>query len=345
MALSEEQYTQIRTELDECHKPFFFFDADQDGLCSFLLLYRYKKEGKGHIVKTTPRLNANFALRALEYGADKVYVLDLAVLEDDFIDALNVPIIWVDHHGPFKKHKVKYFNPKVENVHDNFPTSYLAYRTVKQDLWLATVGCVSDWFLPEFLPEFLEKYPDYVNKPYKEPGDILYGGTKLGLLSRIISFNLKGQSSDVMKSIRTMMKIEDPNEILQRTTPRGKLIWKRYQSINEQFEPLMKRAFDAAENTKENFILFPYEEERMSFTSDISNELTYKYPNKVVLICREKNEEMKCSLRSGTYNLPPIVEKCLVGLHGHGGGHEHACGLNVHKHHWDEFIERLKKEI
>ena len=345
MALSEEQYAQIRTELDECHKPFFFFDDDQDGLCSFLLLYRYKKEGKGHIVKTTPRLNANFALRALEYGADKVFVLDLAVLEDDFIDALNVPIIWVDHHGPFKKHKVKYFNPKVENVHDNFPTSYLAYRTVKQDLWLATVGCVSDWFLPEFLPEFLEKYPDYVNKPYKEPGDILYGGTKLGLLSRIISFNLKGQSSDVMKSIRTMMKIEDPNEILQRTTPRGKLIWKRYQSINEQFEPLMKRAFDAAENTKENFILFPYEEERMSFTSDISNELTYKYPNKVVLICREKNEEMKCSLRSGTHNLPPIVEKCLVGLHGHGGGHEHACGLNVHKHNWDEFIERLKKEI
>lgn len=345
MALTEEQYTQIRKELDECQKPFIFFDDDQDGLCSFLLLYRYKKEGKGHIVKTTPRLDQKFALRAVEYGADKVFVLDLAVLEDDFIDAIHVPIIWVDHHGPFKKHKVKYFNPKVENVQDNFPTSYLCYRTVKQDLWLAAVGCVSDWFIPEFLKEFEGRYPGMIDKPYKEPGDILYGGTRLGLLSRIFSFNLKGQSSDVMKSVRTMIKIESPYEILDSSTPRGKFIYKRYDAINRQFEPLMKRAFKAAEETTENFILFPYEDDKTSFTSDISNELTYKYPKKVVLICREKDEEMKCSLRSGTHNLPPIVEKCLIGLHGHGGGHEHACGVNVHRHHFEEFISRLKKEI
>lgn len=25
--------------------------------------------------------------------------------------------------------------------------------------------------------------------------------------------------------------------------------------------------------------------------------------------------------------------------------HEYACGINVHKHHFDEFIARLKKEI
>ena len=345
MALTEAQYGEIRKELDECQKPFYFFDDDQDGLCSFLLLYRYKKEGKGHIVKTTPRLNGQFAQKAMEYGPDKVFVLDLAVLEDDFIDALKVPIIWVDHHGPFKKHKVKYYNPKVEDVQDNFPTSYLCYRAVKQDLWLAAVGCVSDWFLPEFLPEFEEKYPDMIGTAYKEPGDILYGDTKLGLLSRIISFNLKGQSSDVMKSIRTMMKVDDPHEILEQSTPRGKFIWKRFQDINKHFEPLMKLAIEAAEQTKENFILFPYEEEKTSFTSDVSNVLTYKYPKKVVLICREKSGEMKCSLRSGHHNLPPIVEKCLVGLEGRGGGHEHACGLNVVKHHFDEFIERLKKEI
>ncbi len=345
MALTEEQYSQIRKELDECQKPFFFFDDDQDGLCSFLLLYRYKKEGKGHIVKTTPRLNAQFALKAVEYGADKVFVLDLAVLEDDFIDNIHVPIIWVDHHGPFKKHKVKYYNPKVENAHDNFPTSYLCYRTVRQDLWLGAVGCVSDWFIPEFLKEFEEQYPNLIGKEYKEPGDILYGDTKLGLLSRILSFNLKGQSTEVMKSIRTMIKIDSPYEILEQTTPRGKFIFKRYEVVNRGFEPLLKRAFDLAEKTEGNFILFPYEEDKTSFTSDISNELTYKYPNKVVLVCRERNEEMKGSLRSGMHNLPPIVEKCLVGIHGQGGGHEHACGLNIHKHNFDEFIERLKKEI
>jgi single-stranded DNA-specific DHH superfamily exonuclease len=344
MALSEEQYAEIRKELDECQKPFYFFDDDQDGLCSFLLLYRYKKEGKGHIVKTTPRLDGKFAQKALEYGADKVFVLDLAVLEDEFIDAITVPIIWIDHHGPYRKHRVRYYNPKVRDEKDNFPTSYLCYRVVRQDLWLAVAGCVSDWFLPEFMSEFEEHYPGMIGAHYKEPGDILYGDMNLGLLSRVLSFNLKGQSSDVMKSIRTMIKVDDPREILEQSTPRGKFVWKRYQDINKQFEPLMRQALKQAEQTKDSLILFPYQDET-SFTSDISNVLTYKHPKKVILICREKSGEMKCSLRSGHHNLPPIVEKCLVGLQGHGGGHEHACGLNVAKHHFDEFIGRLKKEI
>ncbi|MBI3027081.1 hypothetical protein HYY70_03120, partial [Candidatus Woesearchaeota archaeon] len=60
MALSHNQILQIREHLDNCKKPLFFFDDDQDGLCSFLQLYRYKKEGKGIIVKTTPKLGTVF---------------------------------------------------------------------------------------------------------------------------------------------------------------------------------------------------------------------------------------------------------------------------------------------
>ena len=51
MALSKNQIHQIRESLDSCKNPLFFFDDDQDGLCSFLQLYRCKGEGKGIIVK------------------------------------------------------------------------------------------------------------------------------------------------------------------------------------------------------------------------------------------------------------------------------------------------------
>src|SRR3989344_5833931 len=86
MALSKTQIAQIRDNLDNCKKPLFFFDDDQDGLCSFLQLYRYKKEGKGIIVKTTPKLGTSFVGKVHEYSPDKVFILDLAVVEQDFLD-------------------------------------------------------------------------------------------------------------------------------------------------------------------------------------------------------------------------------------------------------------------
>ena len=49
--LTEKQLKQIKDELDNCQKPLFLFDDDPDGLSSFLVLYRYKKEGKRNIFK------------------------------------------------------------------------------------------------------------------------------------------------------------------------------------------------------------------------------------------------------------------------------------------------------
>ena len=54
---------------------------------------------------------------------------------------------------------------------------------------------------------------------------------------------------------------------------------------------------------------------------------------------------MKCSLRSSEIILPPLIDKALAGLGGYGGGHEHACGLNVKKEDFEEFVSRLRKMI
>src|SRR3989338_8771181 len=344
MALSSNQIKQLRELLDNCKKPLFFFDDDQDGLCSFLQLYRYKKEGKGIIVKTTPKLGTFFVGKVQEYDPDKVFILDLAVVEQDFLDEMKVPVIWIDHHGPFERDNVKYFNPRISNWEDNQPTSYMCHQIVESDIWIATVGCVADWFIPPFINEFKKEFPDFVENPYKSPGDLIYN-SKLGHLIRIFSFVLKGKTNDVMKCIKILTRIENPYEILNQETAQGRFIYKRYEQVNNLYEPLLDDVLKTAEKAKDNLVIFTYKDDKSSFTSDLSNEAIYKYPNKIILIAREKNDEMKCSLRSSKIILPPLIEKALIGLNGYGGGHEHACGLNVKTADFEEFVKRFKEMI
>ena len=134
MALSKIQIQQLKDHLDACKRPFFLFDDDQDGLCSFLQLYRYKGEGKGVIVKTTPKVGTVFADKILEFQPDKIFILDLADIEQDFLDEMKAPVIWIDHHGPYSRENVKYFNPRIAKWEDNHPVSFMCHQVVQQDL-------------------------------------------------------------------------------------------------------------------------------------------------------------------------------------------------------------------
>ena len=339
--LTNKQLQQIKEELDNSQNPLFFFDDDPDGLCAFLLLYRYKMEGHGFVVKTHPKLDARSAPKIEQYDADKAFVLDIAKLEQDFIDASKVPVIWVDHHGPYERNNVKYFNPRIIKKDANIPTTYLCYKVVEQDLWIAMVGCIADYYLPDFLNEFKKKYPDLLNDK-KTVGD-LYFKSKVGTLIKIFSFSLKGKTSEVMKNIKILTRIESPYEILNQETAKGKFIFQRYEKINKLYIDLL----DSAVKTvgKEKLLVFTYSEDKMSFTGDLANELLYRFPDRIIMVGRKKDDDLRISLRSKNILLPPILEKSLAGLEGYGGGHEYACGANVKESHFKEFIERIKNNM
>ena len=110
MPLTQEQVKSIREELDNCKNPLYFFHDDPDGLSSFLLLYRYKKEGNGVIVKrATPQVDEQFLAKVEEYNPDKIFILDIAVVDQGFIDNVKAKVIWIDHHTPIKLENVKIF--------------------------------------------------------------------------------------------------------------------------------------------------------------------------------------------------------------------------------------------
>jgi single-stranded DNA-specific DHH superfamily exonuclease len=339
MALTKQEISQIREELDSCKNPVYFFDDDADGLSSFLLLYRYKREGHGVVVKANS-LNASFARKVEEYLPDKVFILDVPVVDPNFLSQVKVPVIYIDHHGTEKKQGVKYFNPRL-NGSGNCCTTEMCYEIVEADEWIAMVGAVGDWRLPDYTELFNKKYPGLLGEAATP--DEAYFNSKLGLLVKIFSFILKGQTKEVYKCIKILTRVSNPQELLDNKTAAASFIWKKFSSINKEYEELLTEA--KKDKPKDEFLVYIYPSGKMSFTKDLSNELLYNFPDKVIIVGREKAGEIKFSVRSAKHILPPLIIEALQGVDGYGGGHEHAVGVCVKKKDLDVFMEKFKALI
>jgi single-stranded DNA-specific DHH superfamily exonuclease len=336
--------THIRDMLLASEKPLFFFDDDCDGLTSFLLLYRLVKKGKGMIIKSTPELDEKFVQKVEEYAPDLVIILDKPMVTQAFlthVHALGVPVVWIDHHPPQEREHVLYCNPRLFDDSDTRPTSYWAWRIADQDDWIAMVGIVADWHLePDVKDRFVRQYPGLIDEHVIRPEEALFN-SKVGELVKIFSFNLKGKLSEVNTAIKIMTRLSDPNEVLLQASPRARLLFRKYERINALYAELLS----SIPVTDDRLIFFTYEDNKTSLTSELSNELLYRHPDKVIVIAREKSGEMKCSIRSSAIVLPPLLRNAFVGLEGYGGGHDHACGACIKKKDFNAFLARFSKEI
>lgn len=337
---------QILEELQTCKKPLFFFHDDADGLCSFLLLYRLSNEGKGIVVKASDGVNETFVHKVEEYNPDKIFITDLAIVSPEFLRRVKVPVIWIDHHPlseDLEYDKAKFYNPRLKDPALNIPATKLCYDIVKQDLWIAGIGVIGDWVLiPEFMDELRKNHPKLLSEEIKNPGDALFS-SEFGKLAKIFTFILQGKTSDINKCVKVLTRIKTPEEILEQTTPQGKFIYKKYEKMAKPYEELLARAIKHA--TKDKFLVFSYTLD-ISFTGELANELLYKYPDKIIIISREKSGWMRCSLRSPKdINVSKLLQLSLAGIEGKGGGHEHACGASVKKEQWQTFLENMKENL
>ncbi len=331
-------YEKIRELASGSHKPLIFFDDDADGVSSFLMLYRFIGEGKGVIIKTTPRMDSKFIHKVDEFSPDMVFVLDIAEMTEEFRDEISQQIVWVDHHDVSTIKGTKYFNPNSEGKYA--PTSYMIYKALKNELWLGMCGCIGDWFIPDFAKEFADQYPDLFSESIKRPDEALFT-TKIGLLAKVFSFVTKGTTQQAMTCVKILTRISSPYEILEQTTTQGKYIWKRFEKINKDYTALL----EAAKATDDKVLVYTYAGNKMSFTSDLSNELMFRYPDKIIIVGRQKNGELKLSFRSGDIEILPIIQKAMEGLDAFCGGHPNACGGMVKTDDFDGFISKVKELI
>src|SRR3989344_4317192 len=344
--LSPQQVTELKDEIDHCTKPLIFFDGDNDGLTSFLQLYRYKGDGKGVILKSKPNLTLEHVRRVEEYGPDKIFVFDVALVDQEFIDAVKVPIYWFDHHGPYDRTggHLKYINSLLWD--STTSPCVMIYQICQKDLWIAALGAIADHQIPYFWKEFVTTYPHLAeDRVYNGPFDVRFN-TPLCILIKVFSFNLKGSTTDAMKSIKIMSRITGPDEILNQETAQGRFLFRKYQALNKEYEFLRKKALKAY-SKEDPFFIFKYTENQTSFTKDLADDLMYHHQDKVIVLAREKEGHYVMSMRTSESGpvIKDSVERALVGLEGSGGGHAHACGCKIPQEHFETFISRLREEL
>jgi len=343
--LSEKQASEIREHLEKAQNPLFFFDNDNDGLCSFLLLRRYLNRGKGFPIKSFPDLNVSYLRKIKELNPDYIFILDKPVVSKEFLEKVheeNIPIVWIDHHQtegcdlPF----VNYYNPYFFNK-TNEPISYLCYKTIqnKDDIWLSVIGCISDCYLPDFYSEFEKKFPELGKNNPKSAFDLLYK-SEIGKTARILDFSLKDTTTNVINMIKFMFKVKSPLDIIQEDS-KTKQILKRFKEIDSKYKLLIEKA---RKGWNKSIIYFQYGGQ-LSLSSNIANQLIYEFPNKLVLVAYINGDIANISLR-WKGDVRSLTLKAIDGIEGaSGGGHMNATGAKMSVSDLPKFKEKIEELV
>ena len=341
--LTEKQIKEIREHLQKAQNPLFFFDNDNDGLISFLLLRRFIERGRGVAIKSFPELSIDYYRKVVELKPDYIFILDKPVVSEEFLEKAkndNIPIVWIDHHQVEKPENdyIIYYNPFFIDC-SNEPVSYMSYKITnkKDDIWLAVIGCVSDCYLPDFYPEFQRKYPELSLNNSKTAFDLLYN-SEIGKIARILDFSLKDTTTNVVEMMRFMIKAYGPMDIFEENS-KTKQILARYDEINSKYQLLMTKAREQANN---ELIYFQYGG-NLSLSGNLANQLIYEFPNKIIVVVFIKGDVANISLRGGK-DIRKLTIESIKDIPGAtGGGHKNATGAKMSVSDLPKFKENVEK--
>lgn len=346
--LSEAACREIREHLARSQKPVFYYDNDADGLCSFLLFARFLGRGEGVAIRSYPALDASYARKAQEAGADAVFILDKPVLDAGFVEALRqlaIPVIWIDHHetqgSAFPTDEPFFaYNPLHGRKKSSEPVTYWAQRVCRRadDLWIAVMGCIADHYLPDFADDFASRFPELWGIGIQEPFDAYYR-TEIGTLARALNFGLKDSASNVVRLQHYLLACRTPCDVLAEV-PENVAFRHIYTTLLARYHSL----FMEAERCRQNKLLFFSYSGATSMSAELANELRYRFPQCVVAVAYVKGGVTNLSLRGARVSV--VLERILPRLtSASGGGHEDAVGARIQSSELALFCTLLEHEI
>lgn len=345
--LTTRQIKEIREHLEKAQNPIFFYDNDADGLCSFLLLHRYLGRGKGVAVKSYPSMDATYFKKTQELNSDYIFILDKPVVSEDFFEEAhkeNIPVVWIDHHDVQNEIPdfIYYYNVMLNKQKTNEPVTVLCYQVTRNkqenDLWLAVIGAISDRFVPDFYEEFKNKYPE-LSIDSKEAFDILYK-SEIGKLTRMFGFGLKDKTSNVVSMQKFLAKVKNPHEIFEEGKE-NKTFHKTFNNNFRKYQKLLEKAIKVGK--KSGKLLFFKYGGSFSTSSDLSNELTYLFPGKFIVVVYSMTA-LKSNISIRGEKAREILLKAIEGIEdARGGGHENAVGGQMRTKDLDKFREEIER--
>ncbi len=345
--LTKKQVKEIKKHLEEAQNPLFFFDNDNDGLCSFLLLQRYLGRGKGVPIKTSPALAKEYFRKVNELNPDHIFILDKPEVSEEFLEEvrkINIPIVWIDHHVINKKKIpkfVNYYNPLFNRTKKDEPVTALCYQLTerKEDLWIAVIGCISDKFVPEFYPEFREKFPEFATD-LADAFEIYYS-SGIGEIAKMFSFGLMDRTTNVINMLKFLIKARNPYDVLEEN-PKTHSLHHRFHELHEKYKRLIEKAKREVADSGKVFF-FQYDGD-MGMSADLSNNLKYLYPEKIIVVARITNGRASLSIRGK--NVRAKVVKIIENIEGAtGGGHEDAVGAQMNAKYLEKFVKEFRDAV
>lgn len=341
--LTKKQIDEIKSHLENAQNPLFFFDNDPDGLCSFLLLQRYIGRGKGVPIRSFPEMNAEYFKKISELNADYIFILDKPMVSKEFFEEaekINIPVVWIDHHKIDNQKipkQVHYYNSALGKAKKCEPVTYICQNIAnrKEDMWIAIAGCISDRFVPSFYKQFSKAYPDLSIKS-KDAFEILYK-SQIGTAIRMIGFGLKDSTTNVVKMIKFLLFAKSPYDILEETN-KNKEMHIKFNQILKKSQKFIEKA---KSNATEGKILFFQYSGDLSISSELSNELAYLFPDKIIVVIYTSGIKANISARGN--KIKDKILKAIQGLEmATGGGHENAVGARIRISDLEKFKENVK---
>ena len=155
--------------------------------------------------------------------------------------------------------------------------------------------------------------------------------TGIGRIARILDFSLKDKTSSVIKMIRFLLKVTSPNEISSENS-----VFARFDQIDKKYQALIEKARKFA---KSRILYFQYAGD-LSISSGIANELSYKFPGRLIVVVYISGSRANISIRGK--NAKGVTEKAIAGFNNAmGGGHEEATGAKIDVSDLPEFKKRV----
>ncbi len=321
---------------------------DVDGTCSAAQMLKHI-DADTYALKD-PHLYPEFLDYLQRKKPETVVFVDLSIDQEwkGLIDLQNMlkntKFCIIDHHKitrDMNKHGFIHINPRFEKEDSYVPASLMVFDVLKglefeneKDRWIAAIGTISDFghkTNPGFIEKCKESYPQLMK------GEDIFK-TRLGDASKTVYSAIISSGMDGLKHVLSVFKKSRKFEDFEkdnRLNEWRKQIDVEIASVLEDFEK--KKEIDGK-------IVFYQVKSNYGITSIISNYITERHSNYVIVIAKNDEEGWKLSIRSPKLkvNLSEIIPRCVEGI-GRGGGHEKAAGGFVTD--IEKFRKRLSNEI
>ncbi len=363
--------------------PIMFFDTDTDGATSFIQLKRkYPQLKEGYPVSKDEEQQKDVMVKIFDEH-DLVIFFDTPYLTEEFFDEVNGrQVVWADHHIPINQHilenpknKIHFLNPMNYDDTDERCSSFLAYKITQlpENLMWASMGSVADFYLLDILPEFYHEDTATFNTMFKISAEkreelfifinsykfndktqtekrtywIQYLTYECGLIQYktffdiLFKFKKAEKTQKVLKDIAKMTLLDFKVELLN-----GKIgIYEKYSEIMSEYKSVQKKIEPAKD---EDLIWIDHEDKKISFNRQLSEEAAFRKQNYKAIVCTYTKPIMSiysCSLRGKGFDVNKMLNECIKGLEGKGGGHKLASGCIISKSDYPIFKKRIEEYV